>query len=133
MLAVEAAAVQAPAEEDFQDDNQQLILAGSDYEAIVSFAKAKEEFKRQINFSGMIYSDFATLASTLPYFYVSDACRMYSPSGLHLVVCVHGLSGNSYDLRLVKAFLELGLPGSNLEFIMSERNSVSGRYFLELA
>lgn len=69
-------------------------------------------------------SDFATLASTLPYFHMSDSCRMYSPSGLHLVVCVHGLSGNSYDLRLVKAFLELGLPGSNLEFIMSERNSV---------
>ena len=71
-------------------------------------------------------SDFATLASTLPYFH-GDACRGYSPCGLrglHLVVCVHGLSGNSYDLRLVKAFLELGLPGSNLEFIMSERNSV---------
>ncbi|KAK3912948.1 Protein FAM135B [Frankliniella fusca] len=113
--------------EDAQDlqelQDQQLILSGSDYEAIVSFAKAKEEFKRQMNFSGMIYSDFATLASTLPYFYMSDSCRLYSPSGLHLVVCVHGLSGNSYDLRLVKAFLELGLPGSNLEFIMSERNS----------
>ncbi|XP_026294467.1 uncharacterized protein LOC113218365 isoform X3 [Frankliniella occidentalis] len=130
MLAVQATvqpeptpAPQAEEPQDLQDQDQQLILSGSDYEAIVSFAKAKEEFKRQMNFSGMIYSDFATLASTLPYFYMSDSCRLYSPSGLHLVVCVHGLSGNSYDLRLVKAFLELGLPGSNLEFIMSERNS----------
>lgn len=50
---------------------------------------------------------------------------MFSPEGLHLVVCVHGLDGNSADLRLVKTYLELGLPGTNLEFLMSERNQVS--------
>ncbi|KAJ1522802.1 hypothetical protein ONE63_001958 [Megalurothrips usitatus] len=61
MLAVQAdppAATAAPAapEDEAPDlDHTQLILAGSDYEAIVSFAKAKEEFKRQMNFSGMIY------------------------------------------------------------------------------
>ncbi|KAJ8977876.1 hypothetical protein NQ317_016146 [Molorchus minor] len=42
--------------------------------------------------------------------------------GLHLVVCVHGLDGNSADLRLVKTYLELGLPGAYLDFLMSERN-----------
>lgn len=42
--------------------------------------------------------------------------------GLHLIVCVHGLDGNSADLRLVKTYLEIGLPGSNLDFLMSERN-----------
>lgn len=33
--------------------------------------------------------------------------------------------GNSADLRLVKTFIELGLPGSRLDFLMSERNQVS--------
>lgn len=32
--------------------------------------------------------------------------------------------GNSADLRLVKTFIELGLPGSRLDFLMSERNQV---------
>ncbi|XP_043825495.1 protein FAM135B isoform X2 [Dromiciops gliroides] len=30
--------------------------------------------------------------------------------------------GNSADLRLVKTFIELGLPGGKLDFLMSERN-----------
>lgn len=34
------------------------------------------------------------------------------------------LPGNSADLRLVKTFIELGLPGSRLDFLMSERNQV---------
>ncbi|KAL0271507.1 UNVERIFIED_CONTAM: hypothetical protein PYX00_008581 [Menopon gallinae] len=88
----------------------------------INFIKAKEEFKRQMNFTGMIYSDFPALASTLPYFHISDEYRIFSPEGLHLIICVHGLDGNSNDLRLVKTYLELGLPGANLEFLMSERN-----------
>lgn len=47
---------------------------------------------------------------------------MFSPEGLHLIICVHGLDGNSADLRLVKTYLELGLPGAHLEFLMSEQN-----------
>lgn len=42
--------------------------------------------------------------------------------GLHLIICVHGLDGNAADLRLVKTYLELGLPGARLDFLMSERN-----------
>lgn len=41
---------------------------------------------------------------------------------LHLIVCVHGLDGNSADLRLVKTYLEIGLPANNFEFLMSQRN-----------
>ena len=41
---------------------------------------------------------------------------------LHLVVCVHGLDGNSADLRLIKTYLEMALPGHNLDFLMSENN-----------
>lgn len=41
---------------------------------------------------------------------------------LHLIVCVHGLDGNSADLRLVKTYLEIGLPTNNFDFLMSQRN-----------
>lgn len=72
----------------------------------------------------LCFSDFCGLASTVPYFHVSEECRVLSPDGLHLVVCVHGLDGNSADLRLIKTYLEIGLPGANLDFLMSERNQV---------
>ena len=63
-------------------------------------------------------------ASRIPYFSVSDDERALHPAGLHLIVCVHGLDGNSADLRLIRAYLEMALPASNLEFLMSERNEV---------
>ena len=44
--------------------------------------------------------------------------------GVHLVVCVHGLEGNSADLRLIKTYLEMALPGHNIDFLMSEGNQV---------
>ena len=37
-------------------------------------------------------------------------------------MCVHGLDGNSADLRLVRTYLELGLPTNNFDFLMSQRN-----------
>ncbi|KAL7049981.1 hypothetical protein ACKWTF_003928 [Chironomus riparius] len=89
---------------------------------LMEFEKCREEFRKQINYSGSIYSDFKTLASEMPYFHISDEYRSFSPAGVHLIVCVHGLDGNSADLRLVRTYLELGLPGAHLEFLMSERN-----------
>lgn len=90
---------------------------------LLEFEKCREEFRQQINYTGQIYSDFpAQLASELPYFHINDEFRSFAPGGLHLVVCVHGLDGNSADLRLVRTYLELGLPGAHLEFLMSERN-----------
>lgn len=37
-------------------------------------------------------------------------------------MCVHGLDGNSADLRLVRTYLELGLPTNNFDFLMSRLN-----------
>lgn len=91
----------------------------------LSFLKAKEDFKRQIHFNGVLYSDIHPMNSTAPYFNVAEELRPFSPEGLHLIVCVHGLDGNSADLRLVKTYLELVLPGANLDFLMSERNQVT--------
>ncbi|KAM6916811.1 protein FAM135A isoform 2-T2 [Xenentodon cancila] len=84
-----------------------------------AFIKAKEEMK-QLKLPGFLYSEVPELASTLPYFSLEEdeSCE----EGIHLIVCVHGLDGNSADLRLVKTYLELGLPGARIDFLMSERN-----------
>uniref|UniRef100_A0A9J7Z4C4 Family with sequence similarity 135 member A n=1 Tax=Cyprinus carpio carpio TaxID=630221 RepID=A0A9J7Z4C4_CYPCA len=83
------------------------------------FAQAKEELK-QLKLPGFLYSEVAHLASTMPYFSMDEDEN--SDEGIHLIVCVHGLDGNSADLRLVKTYLELGLPGARIDFLMSERN-----------
>lgn len=101
---------------------------------------AKEELKRAISskFQGNIYSEFSSLFCSAPYFYPELTPKL-SPSNsfetvkpqdngdedeekLHLVVCVHGLDGNSGDLRLVRTYLELALPGAKMDFLMSEHN-----------
>ncbi|KAK7902157.1 hypothetical protein WMY93_018926 [Mugilogobius chulae] len=83
------------------------------------FIKAKEEMK-QLKLPGFLYSEVPELASSVPYFSLEEdeSCT----EGIHLIVCVHGLDGNSADLRLVKTYLELGLPGARIDFLMSERN-----------
>ncbi|XP_046698622.1 protein FAM135A isoform X3 [Silurus meridionalis] len=83
------------------------------------FAQAKEELKK-FNLPGFLYSEVAELASAVPYFSLDE--DESSDDGVHLIVCVHGLDGNSADLRLVKTYLELGLPGARIDFLMSERN-----------
>ncbi|XP_024864388.1 protein FAM135B isoform X2 [Kryptolebias marmoratus] len=90
-------------------------------ERMLNFYKAKEELLKELNFPASLYSDVPLLASDLPYFPPEEDDEEFD-DGIHLVVCVHGLDGNSADLRLVKTFIELGLPGSRLDFLMSERN-----------
>ncbi|XP_056291018.1 protein FAM135A isoform X2 [Pseudoliparis swirei] len=84
-----------------------------------AFIKAKEEMTH-LKLPGFLYSEVSELASTMPYFSLEEdeTCE----EGIHLIVCVHGLDGNSADLRLVKTYLELGLPGARIDFLMSERN-----------
>ncbi|XP_048352254.1 protein FAM135A isoform X3 [Sphaerodactylus townsendi] len=85
----------------------------------LAFLQAKEEMK-QLKLPGFMYSDVLSLASSVPYFSTEE--EENSEDGIHLIVCVHGLDGNSADLRLVKTYIELGLPGSRIDFLMSERN-----------
>uniref|UniRef100_A0A6Q2XJZ6 DUF676 domain-containing protein n=1 Tax=Esox lucius TaxID=8010 RepID=A0A6Q2XJZ6_ESOLU len=84
-----------------------------------SFVLAKEELK-QLRLPGFLYSEVGQLASSVPYFSLEEDENC--DEGIHLIVCVHGLDGNSADLRLVKTYLELGLPGARIDFLMSERN-----------
>uniref|UniRef100_A0A4W5QB08 Family with sequence similarity 135 member B n=1 Tax=Hucho hucho TaxID=62062 RepID=A0A4W5QB08_9TELE len=85
------------------------------------FYRSKEDLVKELVFQGTLYSDLPHLASDLHYFPPEEEDEEFE-DGIHLVVCVHGLDGNSADLRLVKTFIELGLPGSRLDFLMSERN-----------
>ncbi|KAI9548558.1 hypothetical protein NQZ68_007424 [Dissostichus eleginoides] len=92
-------------------------------ERMLNFYKAKEDLLKELSFQASLYSDLPLLASDLPYFPPEEDDEEFD-DGIHLVVCVHGLDGNSADLRLVKTFIELGLPGSRLDFLMSERNQI---------
>jgi hypothetical protein len=75
----------------------------------------------------------------MPYFHHSDLPSSLSlcggstkphkstvidTKGVHLIICVHGLEGNSADLRLIKTYLEMALTGHNIDFLMSEGNQV---------
>ncbi|XP_033873516.1 protein FAM135A-like isoform X5 [Acipenser ruthenus] len=86
---------------------------------MMAFVQAKEDLKL-LKLPGFVYSDVPDLASNIPYFSMEE--DESSEEGIHLIVCVHGLDGNSADLRLVKTYLELGLPGARIDFLMSERN-----------
>uniref|UniRef100_A0A673ZWA8 Family with sequence similarity 135 member B n=1 Tax=Salmo trutta TaxID=8032 RepID=A0A673ZWA8_SALTR len=90
-------------------------------ERMLHFHRSKEDLVKELVFQATLYSDLPHLASDLPYFPPEEEDEEFE-DGIHLVVCVHGLDGNSADLRLVKTFIELGLPGSRLDFLMSERN-----------
>uniref|UniRef100_UPI00398F4C06 protein FAM135B n=1 Tax=Pristiophorus japonicus TaxID=55135 RepID=UPI00398F4C06 len=90
-------------------------------ERMESFVQAKDELIKGLKFEGFLYSDLPFLASDIPYFTPEEEEENLE-EGIHLVICVHGLDGNSADLRLVKTFIELGLPGAKLDFLMSERN-----------
>lgn len=82
------------------------------------FEIAKRTVKRSLNYDCQLYSDRRIEGIREPYF------SAQAPDGLqtHLVVCVHGLDGNSGDLRLVRCYLEMGLPSTRLDFLMSEIN-----------
>uniref|UniRef100_UPI00358F56AE protein FAM135A-like isoform X2 n=1 Tax=Myxine glutinosa TaxID=7769 RepID=UPI00358F56AE len=89
----------------------------------LSFVAARAELLQQNAVQGVLFSKFPILASPTPYFLPTEADSPDDESeGIHLVVCVHGLDGNSADLRLVKTFIELGLPRAKIDFLMSERN-----------
>ncbi|KAG5443287.1 Protein fam135b [Clonorchis sinensis] len=63
---------------------------------VIDFLQLKEDIKRKISvdFQGHVYSDFATVASPYAYFSETDSQN----EDLHLVVCVHGLDGESLHI-----------------------------------
>lgn len=60
------------------------------------------------------------LLSSLP----SHRRHRQNHSTSHLIVCVHGLQGNQFDLRLYRSFIELALPNHKLNFLMAQSNQM---------
>ncbi|XP_078360921.1 protein FAM135A-like isoform X2 [Oculina patagonica] len=82
------------------------------------FEIAKRSVKRSLNYACQLYSDRRFEGIREPYFSAQPPETIQT----HLIVCVHGLDGNSGDLRLVRCYLEMGLPSTRLDFLMSEIN-----------
>ena len=57
--------------------------------------------------------------------------RTRRSDSVHLVVCVHGLQGNQFDLRLYRSYLELSLPQHRLEFLMAQSNQFDTSTFTD--
>ena len=89
--------------------------------ATVQFLRDRDQFTRLTSFPGSLYSHLGPPITSRPYFQRDSDPE---PKSSHLVVCVHGLDGNSADLRLVKTYLEMGLPSAGLQFLMSEINQM---------
>ena len=90
------------------------------------FLSEELQFSNEITpyfYHSEMLSSSSLYGSTLPRSTVIDT------KGAHLIVCVHGLEGNSADLRLIKTYLEMALPGHNIDFLMSEGNQVTLLYF----
>lgn len=89
---------------------------------------ARVAFKQKLHYPGQMYCDLQERASQLPYFSIPPATPHQEDEEqgveVHLIICVHGLDGNRADLRLLRTYLELGLPGEKLDFLMSESNQV---------
>ena len=88
---------------------------------------ARSSFKKKLHYPGQMYCELDRKASRVPYFSVRPLTLAEDEdpgADVHLIICVHGLDGNRADLRLLRTYLELGLPGEKLDFLMSESNQV---------
>ncbi|CAF3536336.1 unnamed protein product [Rotaria sordida] len=92
-------------------------------EFVVHKEKLKQILSSKYSSNLMFFSDFSTPISMNPYF--SPDIIPFNTNGTHLIICVHGLDGNSGDLRLIKTYLELCLPSCQLDFLMSSSNHSS--------
>ncbi|CAF3528073.1 unnamed protein product [Rotaria sp. Silwood1] len=89
-------------------------------EFVVYKEKLKQLLSSKYSTNLMFFSDFSTPISMTPYF--EQNIISLNTNGIHLIICVHGLDGNSGDLRLMKTYLQLCLPTCQLDFLMSSSN-----------
>ena len=69
-------------------------------------------------------SDLAAVSHVDVYLCMSVCLSVCLSVCVYLCLLVYLCVGNSTDLRLVRTYLELALPGGRLDFLMSERNQV---------
>lgn len=87
---------------------------------LVAKEKLKQSIPKKFLSNLTFYSDCSTPICPHPYFH--QEIIPFDSNGVHLVICAHGLDGNSGDLRLVKTYLELCLPMCRFDFLMSSSN-----------
>ncbi|XP_063968597.1 protein FAM135A-like [Lytechinus pictus] len=108
--------------------SQEGMAEGEDHRPTdgLSYVNARLAFKQKLHHPGQMYCDLQEKASQVPYFSIPPAAQQPEDEEqgveVHLIICVHGLDGNRADLRLLRTYLELGLPGEKLDFLMSESN-----------
>ena len=68
---------------------------------------------------------YGFLREVQPYFLTNfpHSNRRRKP-GVHLVICIHGLQGNQFDLRLYRVYLLLALPQVRFDFLMAQANHI---------
>ena len=69
-------------------------------------------------------SPFSFLKHTQPYLLsvLPRLRKQHRRHNVHLIVCVHGLQGTQFDLRLYRIYLTLCLPNVKLDFLMAQSN-----------
>ncbi|CAF4300828.1 unnamed protein product [Rotaria sp. Silwood2] len=102
------------------DRLQNNLINSQTIEFVVHKEKLKQLLSSKYSSNFMFFSDFSSPISMMPYF--SQEIMPFNTNGNHLIICVHGLDGNSGDLRLMKTYLELCLPSHQLDFLMSSSN-----------
>ncbi|CAF1614264.1 unnamed protein product, partial [Rotaria magnacalcarata] len=105
------------------DRLQNKSINSQTIEFVVYKEKLKQLLSSKCSSNLMFFSDFSTPISMTPYFH--QEIVPFDTNGIHLIICVHGLDGNSGDLRLMKTYLELCLPSCQLDFLMSSSNHSS--------
>ncbi|CAF3151214.1 unnamed protein product [Rotaria socialis] len=105
------------------DRLQNKSINSQTIEFVVYKEKLKQLLSSKCSANFMFFSDFSTPISMTPYFY--QEIVPFDTNGIHLIICVHGLDGNSGDLRLMKTYLELCLPSCQFDFLMSSSNHSS--------
>ncbi|CAF3479267.1 unnamed protein product [Adineta steineri] len=111
-----------------KQENDRLQKNSSINSQTIEYVVYKEKMKELIlskHLSNlMFFSDFSIPISPIPYFSQENISEEDFKE-THLIVCLHGLDGNSGDLRLVKTYLNLCLPSEQLDFLMSSSNQSS--------
>lgn len=118
--------VQATGSHTSKDSSESSEDNVSGQAARAQYLSAKKDFCQHLGGCLNLYSDLGSFAAVHPYFSIPhpqpEQPESEGGAEVHLVVCVHGLDGNRADLRLLKMYIEMGLPEERFEFLMSESN-----------
>ena len=101
-----------------------LVLRAYSYFYPFLFFHSESRSPSEVDIMPYFHHSERLLASLTLFENTTNRSSVIDTKGVHLIICVHGLEGNSADLRLIKTYMEMALPGHNIDFLMSEGNQV---------